>query len=103
MMGNPMGEDATIISSENHHLGLGLYKLMELVRRYNGSLWLASGNSLLEVRSNGQESYLELPMPWQGVAIGCRFHTDALRSNVQPSPEVDELERVLNELMRGGQ
>lgn len=103
MMGNPMGQDATIISSENHHLGLGLYKLMDLVRRYEGSLWLASGNSLLEIRSNGSETFHVLPTFWQGVAITCRFSTDALRSKKELSPEVDELERLLSDLMRGSQ
>lgn len=76
---------------------------MDLVRRYKGSLWLASGNSLLEIRSDGSETFHVLPIFWQGVAITCRFSTDALRSKKELSPEVDELERLLSDLMRGSQ
>jgi hypothetical protein len=47
MIGNRMGGFAVIREKDNHHMGLGLAKLMELVDRHRERLWLATGDSLL--------------------------------------------------------
>jgi hypothetical protein len=49
LIGNPLrGVEQTTVS-ENHHMGLGLAKLVRLVREFRGFLWLASGNSVLKL------------------------------------------------------
>ena len=42
---NPYPTSVATSTCENHHMGLGLSKLADLVRDYGGSLWILSGNS----------------------------------------------------------
>lgn len=96
-MGNPMGSFAGIIPS-NNHLGLGLAKLVQCVRTYQGKLWITSGTHLLQINSDGTETYITNSRPWQGVAIACRFETVRLRSIAPPpsDPTVSLIEAVIS-------
>jgi hypothetical protein len=83
----------------NHHLGLGLWNLVHLVQRFRGSLWLATGESLLFLRGKNQRQYMKLRFPWQGVAIACRFNIShlTLPAEEEPDPRVEKI----MELLRG--
>ncbi len=100
MMGNPMAGIGRVVESDNHHMGLGLAKLVEGVERFCGRLWLVSGDSMLCIQPNGSRSYETAPIPWQGVALACRFDS-ARVAGPQQAPTADEFETILGELLRG--
>ncbi len=75
---NPMGLFGGDIS-DNHHQGLGLFHLIDLVEKHNGELYLISGDTALHIRDK-QKTYLELCNAWKGVIISCRFDRDELLS-----------------------
>lgn len=87
----------------NHHQGLGLAHLMDLVKSYQGELWVASGNKVLISNSTtraGTEfgSYREIPY-WQGVAIACKLKISALGQNVEEEPLSQDVQNLLNDLL----
>ncbi|SAK93936.1 hypothetical protein AWB80_06893 [Caballeronia pedi] len=79
MMGNPMFGFAAIKESDNHHMGLGLAKLMALVEKYRGRLWLASGASLLYKPPMNEHVIRAAPSKCKGVALAVRFDTSVIR------------------------
>ncbi len=86
VINNPFrGIEKTKIS-ENHHQGLGLFKLICTIKRFKGELWIASGRKIFFMDSQGAENFQTLETPWQGVAIACQFDTRRF-----PSTPVEEL------------
>jgi hypothetical protein len=77
--GNPMPNIGQIVDSENHHMGLGLAKLLNLVNTYQGQLWLASGEKTLVVEPNGNKWFKTNALKWQGVALACRFNIETVK------------------------
>lgn len=73
MMQNPFPKSVSLKTKNNHHLGLGLFKLTELIKKFRGELSLASGQSLLFLSRNGTMSYKKLKENWSGVAICADF------------------------------
>jgi hypothetical protein len=75
-IGSPFsqGVKTRTVGNDSHHQGLGLYHLTDLVRRFSGELILASGSYVLHDSPRGR-SLIALPLPWNGVAMCCRFHT----------------------------
>ncbi len=94
---NPLAGLSISENSGNYHLGLGLWNLVHLVRRFQGSLWLATGESLLYLLEGNQRQYMKLRFSWQGVAIACRFNTSRLTSPAEeePDPRVEKIMRLL--------
>jgi hypothetical protein len=98
-MGNPMGAFGRVIESDSHHMGLGLAKLITAVEQFHGWCWLASGKTMLCISPDGQRTYVSLPIPWQGVALACRF--DSNRVAGTPSQHIeDEFEDILAQLIK---
>ena len=98
-MGNPMGHYGRVVESENHHMGLGLAKLIAAVEQFHGWCWLASGSAMLCITPDGCRSYSRISIPWQGVAIACRF--DSKRTvEFQPQYAEDEFEAILGQLIK---
>jgi len=65
---SPFPQSTNKVTSDNHHLGEGLWTLSELIRITNGSLWILSGAG--EYRYlNGRESVQHSSFTWPGVAI----------------------------------
>jgi hypothetical protein len=78
LIGNPMrGVEQTQVA-DNHHMGLGLAKLVRLVREFRGFLWLASGTSVLRLAPGSAPAYSDIKYPWKGVAMACRFRSSDL-------------------------
>jgi len=98
-MGNPMPGIAQVVESENHHLGLGLAKLVEDLERFDGWLWLASGSSMLVISPGQKRVFKEVSVPWEGVAIACRFDSNRVASREAPEPP-DEFADILGTLLR---
>lgn len=99
--GNPFGPGTpTFVSdgTENHHQGLGLAKLVQLVIDFSGELCLASGDSALLIDADGNRSYSNLPSEWRGVALSCRLRASNLERRQQR--QHDDLEPILR-LLRG--
>ena len=90
VINNPLrGIEETRVS-ENHHMGLGLFKLTRLVKEFRGRLWLASGNAVLCLAPDSENTYSELKFPWQGVALACRFKASEItRAGVEIKTDKD--------------
>ncbi len=101
MMGNPMPGVGAIRESENHHMGLGLAKLVSLVERYSGELWLASGDGLLTIATSGNREMSDAPSFCKGVAIAARFDTGIIRDRLSTSQADDETTVNLMKLLGG--
>ncbi|CAJ5510124.1 Uncharacterised protein [Burkholderia pseudomallei] len=101
MMGNPMPGFGAIRESENHHMGLGLAKLVTLVERYSGHLWLASGDGLLSVTPGNGAEMTGSPSFCQGVAIAVRFDTGTIRQRLAAGNAEDETTANLIKLLGG--
>jgi hypothetical protein len=101
-MGNPMGAIARIVSKENNHLGLGLAKLEELVTKFKGQLWLASGDGMLTIDNKGGKKYQRLPFSWKGVLLECRFNVTTVEQVVASQEVVvDEIDSLIGSLLTG--
>lgn len=98
--GNPMPGISKIVTSENHHMGLGLAKLTQLVTTYQGDLWLSSGEKTLFISSDGTKSFTNNAQRWQGVALACRFDTTKASNNNNKHNEDEAVDSLL-ELIRG--
>jgi len=94
---NPLPGIGTPQENDNHHMGLGLAKLIQLVQKYHGELWLASGTDMLIIDSNGKQRYENVGFSWKGVALACRFCTsDIKRALVNiTDPEIASLMEML--------
>lgn len=99
VMGKPMGQHGRVVETDNHHMGLGLAKLIDAVERFHGWCWLASGNTMLSISPNGSRTYQSISVPWQGVAIACRFDPNRV-AGTKPQYDEDELEAILSSLFR---
>jgi hypothetical protein len=86
---NPYGPEIATISKPNHHQGLGLAKLVQLVKKYDASLQFVTGDCLYKISEDGQASYSLINREWQGVAISCRLRISRLLS-VNKDTDCDE-------------
>lgn len=101
-MGNPIGPIARIMTKENNHLGLGLAKLVELVTKFKGQLWLASDDAMLTIDTKGGRKYQRLPFSWKGVLLACRFNVSVVEQVVATKHEVvDEIDELIGSLLSG--
>jgi len=96
--GNPMPGIGQPVVSDNHHMGLGLAKLLELVSNYKGCLWLASGKQMLIIGPDGNKSYNNNKQEWKGVVLACRFDTGKAKNYV--AKKDDEVTTSLIDLLR---
>lgn len=99
VIGNPLrGIEQTRVG-DNHHMGLGLHKLVHLVREFRGFLWLASGSAALVLAPGREPGYIDLEYPWQGVAIACRFRSSdvaVVRERIESGDkDIEEIMRIL--------
>lgn len=97
---NPYGQGVSTrrIPTGNHHQGLGLAKLMQLARSYDGLLYLLSGDTSMCLK-NGDISYKKLSKPWQGVAISLTLQ-EAKMAAAQDEQPSDDIADIMN-LLRG--
>lgn len=75
---------------------------MNLVRHYDGELWIASGDTLLSSTPATRAeyefgSYAAVPH-WQGVAIACRLKLSELGKNIEEEPLSDDVQSILDDL-----
>lgn len=98
---SPFGKAvSTFVNTGNHHQGLGLAKLLNLARRYDGTLYLASGSSFLQL-VNGVTSLNPLSTPWQGVAISLALKESSLKADASSNDtDMDEIADFMN-ILRG--
>lgn len=99
MMGNPMPGTGRIVSSENHHQGLGLAKLVDLVGQYRGTLLLWSGQCMLKIDARGCQSYSATRTAWPGVALACRFNINSVITSIQSQEADDDITKQLLDLL----
>ncbi len=91
------GVETAFRGDGNHHMGIGLAKLVKLVKDYSGQLWLASGNSLLTINGLGNPRFDEI-QEWNGVAISCRFNFNNI---AKVRRQDDDIDWALEKLVRG--
>lgn len=70
-MENPYGEAVETRHTDNHHVGLGLWKLAQISRATRGSLGIWSGDARWQIH-NDSETLVAAPF-WQGVVIALRL------------------------------
>ena len=99
-MGSPFGDTIETFEGDNHHQGLGLHHFVGLASRYNGELYLASGNAVLHIDYNGNRQYLSLPFEWEGVAVSCSIKESCLNTDNRESNEYSAEISALMEQMR---
>lgn len=99
LIGNPLRGIEETRDNETNHMGLGLYKLVRLVREFRGYLWLATGGSVFRLAPGKEPTYSEIRYPWQGVAVSCRFRSSDLnkvREEIATGDkDVEEIMRIL--------
>jgi hypothetical protein len=96
---SPFGGAAVVHSGNgNHHQGLGLAKLVELARSYDGVLNIASGDCLMMLRRGGQQSFRRLAQPWRGVAVSLSIKESSLMA--AKVVEAEDVRNIMN-LLRG--
>lgn len=97
VIGNPLrGVEQTRVT-ENHHMGLGLHKLVRLVREFRGSLWLTTGSAALLLAPGREPAYIDTKYPWQGVAVACQFRSHDIASVRQ---DIERGDKDIEEIMR---
>lgn len=97
VIGNPLRGVEQARITDNHHMGLGLYKLVRLVQEFRGFLWLATGASVLELAPDCKPAYTDTRHSWQGVAIACRFRSKGIRSI---RLDIERGDKDIEEIMR---
>jgi hypothetical protein len=95
IISNPIPGIGKAVTTENHHMGLGLAKLVDLVSNYNGLLWLSSGDKTLHISKDGNRSFKTTAYPWQGVALACRFDTEGAK-RYKKGKEDDVTDSLIN-------
>lgn len=97
MIDNPFKDTSisTKSQNENHHEGLGLFKLMDLVKKTNGYVEILSGDAV-KIVSGPHEYDVSSKISWQGVAILCELNLSQLNQLMkQNSSSTDDIERIL--------
>ncbi|ASD87214.1 hypothetical protein EXB91_24745 [Salmonella enterica subsp. enterica serovar Florida] len=97
--GNVFGLAVPVREYGNNHQGLGLTHLVALVKRYEGELMLASGDSCLHY-VDGSTVYKSLTREWQGVALSCRFKLSRLSD--EPEEQIPHDIQNIMERLQGG-
>ncbi len=94
---NPIPGIGKAVISENHHMGLGLAKLIKLVSDYKGQLWLSSGLNTLHISVDGSKKFFS-HNTWKGVALACQFDTECTKCYIKS--DENEITGSLIELLR---
>lgn len=104
-IGNPFGEQSETRPwhNGNHHQGLGLAQLMELIEAYDGTLWIATGTSALVSSPQARQQnpfglFVEVPN-WQGTAIACRLNISELDKIIEEEPFREDIQDILQEIL----
>ncbi len=94
---NPFSSGVPIKEEENHHEGLGLYKLVDLVQKTKGNLSILSGQGLKFISAE-REFDSELKNHWQGVVIYCTLNIRNIKNALQNSDSSD-IDAILKEIL----
>ena len=94
---NPFSSGVPIKEEENHHEGLGLYKLVDLVQKTKGNLSILSGQGLKFISAE-RELDSELKNHWQGVVIYCTLNIRNIKNALQNSDSSD-IDAILKEIL----
>lgn len=95
---NPYPDNVIVKADEdNHHEGLGLFKLVDLVQKTDGNLSILSGNGLKLINNiNPFES--ELEENWQGVVIYCKLNMNNLHK-LKNNADQSDIDAIIKELL----
>ena len=87
-----IGISQVSVDNDNHHEGLGLAKLVDLIKATNGNLQIISGNTLFEIKNNDSSEgiYSTIDHEWKGVIIAFSIPTTLGYKNNQDK-DFDEL------------
>ncbi|MDD6206691.1 hypothetical protein [Succinivibrio sp.] len=95
---NPYSDNVQVKQDEdNHHEGLGLFKLVDLVQKTDGYLSILSGHGLKLINKNNP-SESELEENWQGVVIYCYLNMSNLHKLKDNTDQVD-IDAIIKELL----
>jgi hypothetical protein len=93
---NPYGSEVETHHTRNHHAGLGLWKLAQIVRATGGALGIWSGDARWQLQ-DGREDLVPAPF-WRGMIVALRLPVaDAVDSGGQYSvAQLEDLARRLD-------
>lgn len=94
---DPFSSGVPIKEEENHHEGLGLYKLVDLVQKTKGNLSILSGQGLKFISAE-RELDSELKNHWQGVVIYCTLNIRNIKNALQNS-DASDIDAILKEIL----
>lgn len=93
---SPYPPNVTTTSSDSHHMGEGLYRLTELIRKTGGNVWIWSGNA--QILSKGETiQATHVDVNWSGTVIEIEIPIAAFeKSEIANSPsDYEELAQRL--------
>lgn len=96
IIGNPFSDIGikSLVNNPNHHEGLGLSKLIDLVIKHKGEIQIISGRALLNKNFNNDTltiSNLPMNLSWKGVVIIFKLKTSNLKLEEEDSHQIDDL------------
>lgn len=92
---SPYGDDIPTRSSQNNHAGLGLFKLLEFIKKSEGTVQILSGNWLYQHESGNKVTQMKYQTSWQGAVVSCSFNLVKLKEITNNSKAEDPLACVL--------
>lgn len=94
---DPYSDDHDRAGQRDHHMGLGLWSLTELVRATRGTLLVWTGDAAYSLFSDGATRLVQTPVGWSGVVIELVLYPDqAIQVDLDPSsPRLESLAKEL--------
>lgn len=92
----PFPDSVPTRSSDNHHMGEGLFRLTELVQSTGGETWIWSGNSQITCKNESRRPILQ-KAHWQGTAIEIEIPIRAFEQS-EPAVDYNEYESLARRL-----
>jgi hypothetical protein len=93
---NPYPPETAISSDTNHHMGEGLFRLVELIRETRGKTWIWSGHASM-LNDKGSTIWLDPGFDWKGTIVAIEIPIDAFESSpvAENAVEFEKLARRL--------
>jgi hypothetical protein len=77
---NPYPEHTNVRYDDNHHMGEGLYRLVELIRETGGKTWIWSGNASM-LNDKGTTTWIDPGISWSGTIVAIEIPIVAFESS----------------------
>jgi len=97
-MDSPIPGPVFRAGTENHHVGLGLYQLRQLVRLFQGKLWIWSGETQILIQGGNMNVLGNPAGNWEGVVVELEVTVPSQSNPGEPGTLSAELEALAKSL-----